>query len=132
MGPQERLRNIAVLHWIEMDIVQMTIHVRLVPDYVIPEPSLPQASFLHPCSLPIPGTERHLESLHYGRRIVLITIQNHMEVIRKDYPSPAGSCSQQAVACLLEEINVFDENWPSVAGYNGHETGLSGTKIPQQ
>jgi hypothetical protein len=132
MKPRKRFFGKSVFHRIEMNIVQMTIHIQLVPDYVIPESSLPQASFLQPRSFSIQSTEGHLKSLHYGRGIVLLTIQDHMDVIRQSNPSAAGSCTQQAVACLPEEINVFDEYWSPLVGYNGHETRLPGTKIPQQ
>ena len=45
VGPIGNASDVAVLHWVEMDIVDMTFEVRLIPNGVLPIAPLPDAFF---------------------------------------------------------------------------------------
>ena len=92
-----------MMHRVEVNVIKMAIQIVLIPDNVVPEPVLPYTTGT--VAITIAAGIRDLESVHDLRNGFILDINNHVKMIRHDYPRTRFSL----VPAIEEETGILQQ-----------------------
>jgi len=77
----------AMLDRIEMDVINVAVHIFLIPNNMIPKPVLPYPAAVKTVPFTVLGGETHLDSLEDNRNRHFPGVDDQMKMIRQYHPS---------------------------------------------
>lgn len=134
MRPILRSVNQTMFNRVEMNIIDVAIHILLAADNMIPKPMLPDPSRYQPVSLSILGRETQLDSLQYNRNMRRPGVKNKMKMIGQDNPgrqfirTPRVTCLKR----ILGDIDVRHQQRLPGIGHIGDKIDIAVLMIPAQ
>lgn len=114
-----------MLYWIEMDIIEVGLIIRLVSYDMIPESVLPNAAN-GPCSLAKVHRKRLLKALRKYRCVAVSRFYHKMYVVWQCHPGvnfTLGSIRGK-IERFLDEVGMVSQYRAAVVGYARNEIDL--------
>lgn len=71
---------------IVVNVIDVSVHIFLVSDNMVPESVLPQASGVPTRCFPVSTGKDHLQPMNYARKIGSSRVNNEMTMVGQNYP----------------------------------------------